>query len=212
MKSINLTKTLEKDSLRWIGENYDSLFPNKTVIAGQTIHEISKALNLPCYRFGRFSITNVFIAHDSLKIFYVFVNPDYRNYRLIFKNVLGSIRDGFHVDHILSRNLAKYFGYNYTLLCMIPSNVNSSHGHYEKIKTNSTIVSPKVCYSDNRIFHKILSRPAKARQKEEELKTGYNPSASPPFGLTLKQKGIWNTAFGFDIVNIASLVERTFKI
>ena len=34
--------------------------------------------------------------------------------------------------------------------------------------------------------------------KEEDLIVGFSPIKSPTYGLTLKQKGLWNTAFGFD--------------
>src|SRR5690349_4072516 len=103
---LNFEKVIEKGSLRWIGENYDSLLPEKTVIAGKSIESISKAINLNSYRFGKFNPKNIFIAHDSNKIFYVFVNPLYKNYRTVFKKVFGSIPDNLHIDHALSRNLA----------------------------------------------------------------------------------------------------------
>ncbi|WP_143055619.1 hypothetical protein [Flavobacterium terrigena] len=55
---------------------------------------------------------------------------------------------------------------------------------------------PSLCYMDDRIFHKVLSRKSTARQKFEAIKSGYSPESTPNYGLTLKQKGIWNTAFG----------------
>lgn len=209
---LNLEKVLEKDSLRWMGENYDSLFPNRTVIAGKDISSISNAINLPCYKFSGFNIQNIFVAHDSQKIFYVFVNPRYKNYRKAFHNLIGQIPDNFHVDHVLSRNLAMHFGYNYVLLCMIPGIVNSSHGRFEKIKAIWDIAIPEVCYSDDRVFHKILSRNPNARQTREELLSGYHPAAVPTYGLTLKQRGIWNSAFGFGLINMETLIAKTSKI
>jgi hypothetical protein len=209
---LSLEKVLEKGSLRWIGQNYEGLFPEKTVIAGKSIKAISKAINLPCYTFGRCKKENVFIAHDSDKIFYVFVNPKYHGYRKAFQNAAGRIPSGFHVDHTLSRNLANHLGYQYVLLCMIPQNVNSSHGRFEKIKIELPNSVPEVCYSDDRIYNKILSRYATSRQTKNQLLNGYTPEASPSHGLTLKQKGLWNSSFGFDIMDMQSLLKKTFPL
>jgi hypothetical protein len=206
---INLVKIIEKGSLRWIGQNYEGLFPDKTVIAGKSIQSISEAINLPCYRFKKINQNNLFIAHDSSMIFYVYVNPKYTSYRKAFAEVIGGIPNGYHVDHILSRNLAKYFQYNYVLLCVIPGLVNSRHGYYEKIKVQFSDSVPDICYSDDRIYDKILARNPTARRPKENIISGYKPKSIVNYGLTLKQKGIWNSAFGFDMVDMKSLIDNT---
>lgn len=209
---LNVEKVIEKGSLRWIGQNFESLSPDRTVIAGKSLESISKAINLPCYRFQRFNIKNIFVAHDSEKLLYVFVNPHYSNYRKAFIKLIGRIPGNYHIDHVLSRSLAVHFGYDYVLLCIIPGKVNSKHGRYERIKVTWDKEVPEVCYSDDRVFNKILSRNPAARQKKDVLLSGYNPSVVPTYGLTLNQKGIWNAAFGFDLVDMQALIKKTHTI
>ena len=203
---LDLTKKIEKGTYRWLGENYDSLFPNKTVIAGNSIIAILSALNYSGFKFGRYDTKNVVIAHNDKDIFYLFVNPHYKLYRKVFKKLIGDIPTGFHVDHILSKNLAKHFGYNYVLLCLIPNIVNIRHGAFEKERLEYTVTPPEVCYSDDRIYHKVLSRNPTARQKREEI-TPYQPQKNNSYGLTLKQRGVWNSAFGFDKIDKPSLMK-----
>jgi hypothetical protein len=197
---INLEKKIEKGSFRYLGQEHDGLTPQKLVIAGNNIIDIAKANNLTSYKIGRYNTKNVFMLFDRESIFYVYVNPNYRNYRNAFKKIINLIPKDFHVDHILSRNLAKHFKFNYVLLCVIPKKVNMKHGSIEKIKGSlySIIDFPQVCYSDDRIFDKILSRNPLARKQFIEIRDGYNSKSKPNYGLTLKQKGIWNRAFGFD--------------
>ena len=72
--------------------------------------------------------------HVSHKIFNVFANPHYKNYRKTFQKLIGRIPIDFHVDYVFSGYLAIHFDYNYILLCIVPGKVISKHGHYEKIK------------------------------------------------------------------------------
>jgi len=197
---IILEKKTEKGSLRFLGKEYDGLRPQKLVIAGNTIKNIAEGNNLTSYKIGKYSTKNVFMLFNGENIFYVYVNPKYRNYRNVFKKIINKIHKGFHVDHILSRNLAKHFRFNYVLLCIIPEKVNMKHGSVEKIKISLDLIVdfPQICYSDDRIFDKILSRNPLARRQFVEIRKGYNPNSKPNYGLTLKQKGIWNRAFGFD--------------
>lgn len=209
---LNLNKVIEVGSLRYIGHHYNALLPSETVIAGKTIQSISKTIRLPCYRYGRYQIKNVFIAHDSKKIAYVFVNPSYRNYRKVFLEVVNNIPNEFHVDHILSKSIAKLFGYKYVLLCMIPKKVNVKHGYFEKVKNVLEEESPEICYSDNRVFDKVLSRNPTSRREKKELLKGYMPTSVPTYGLTLKQKGFWNYAFGFNNIDMKRLIKKTRQI
>ncbi|QHL87938.1 hypothetical protein GU926_11045 [Nibribacter ruber] len=209
---LDCEKVLEVGSPRWIGRNFPSLAPNQTVIAGKSMESISKAINMPCFKFGRLSIKNVFVAHDSNKLCYVYVNPNYRNYRKAFQKIIGEIQTGVHVDHVLSRSLARHFGYPYVLLCIIPGKVNSRHGYFESIKANLVGDSPEVCYSDDRVYDKILARNPTARRKKDVLLSGYTPEAKPENGLALNQQGLWSAALGLDKLNMETLIEKTFKI
>jgi hypothetical protein len=40
----NLKKIIDEGSLRWIGQEFEGLFPSRTVIAGKTIESIRKAV------------------------------------------------------------------------------------------------------------------------------------------------------------------------
>lgn len=206
---LNLNKILDKGSLRWIGENFDSFLPPKTIIAGNSIKDISIESGFKAFQLGRCNPKNVFLIYDENDIFYIYVSPRYRNYRNIFKSVISAIPNGYHVDHVLSKSLAIYFNYQYVLLCMIPDRVNVKHGHYEKRRFNfpNGFTVPKTCLSDDRIYDKILSRNPHAR-KAKKLIDIYSPLAIPGHGLTLKQRGIWNSAFGFDKVKKADLISK----
>lgn len=206
-------KIIEPGSLRWLGQNYNGLYPHETVVAGIGIKDISEAINLPCYKFKNLNIENIFIAHDSKGIFYIYVNPRYKNYRNSYREIVGDVPYKFHVDHVLSKSLAVYWGYNYVLLCVIPGKVNSKHGYIESKKAAFISMKiPKVCYADERVFHKILSRNPTARQDYDKIKGGYIPTALTNYGLSLKQKGIWNSAFAFDTIDMKALISRTTKI
>lgn len=197
----NHIKEISDGSLRGIGLRYKSLPPNKTIIAGQTLNEISNKIGFQSYQIGRINLTNAFVAKKE-DIFYIYVNPQYKSHRNLFKKFVVEILENHHIDHILSKNLANYFNYKYVLLCMVPDVVNIRHGRIEKIKNNENLNTlPKNCYFDERTFDKVLSRNPTARRLWDEVKQGYNPNSSIKFGLTLKQKGIWNSAFGFNKAN-----------
>ncbi len=198
---LNLEKVLEKGSLRWIGNEFNSPPPQKTIIAGNSIDSICNALAFNPYRFRRYSPYNVFVA-NSENIFYVFVKPQYSLYRKVFDAIIGGIPKGYHVDHVLAKNLAIHFKYNYVALSIIPDRVNIKHGLWEKQKRDIPLgfLAPEVCYSDDRIFNKILSRNPLARMKKESIEM-YIPDVEPTYGLTLKQKGLWNAAFGLERID-----------
>lgn len=90
---------------------------------------------------------------------------------------------------------------------MIPSNINRKNGYIEKKKIALESIEnfPTLCYMDDRIYHKILLRKPLARQTFEEIKNGFLLNSKPKFGLTLKQKGIWNSSFGFYNSNLLHL-------
>ncbi|MTH14150.1 hypothetical protein [Flavobacterium sp. LC2016-01] len=209
MIKLNKKKIITEDSLRGIGQNFNGKSPQETVIAGKDICEIESAMNLAAYKIGRINIDNAFLLSDKKDIFYLYVNIKYQNYRKLFLKFINEIPKHYHVDHILARTLAKHYLYKYLLICMLPGIVNKKHGRIEKIKMSLEISSnlPSVCFMDDRIYNKILSRNPTTRQKIEEIKSGFSPKSSPKYGLTLKQKGIWNSSFGFYKSKIKILFE-----
>ncbi len=200
---LNLEKVLEEGSLRWIGERYDGLNPHDLVIAGMSITSIAESIGFKTYKIGRFKIEYAFAAIGDEQIIYIYVNPHFKNYRAVFRKIVGQIPDGYDIDHVLAKNLAKYFNYKYVLLCMVPSSINRRHGGYErkKIPKEELPNVPEICFLDNRIFDKVLFRNPKARQTLDFLLKRYDPESLPDYGLTLKQKGIWNTSFGFHLID-----------
>lgn len=214
MLEINLEKIIEPGSLRWLGQNYNSLSPQQTVIAGKSIKAIADALGYTCYQIGRINIKNAFVAYNSKDIFYIYVSPTYTNYRNIFKRIINGIDDRHHIDHVLAKNLAVHLQYRYVMICMVQDKVNIKHGRFEKIKQRLDTASevPDVCYADDRIFDKIMSRNPMARRTLEDIITGYKYDSSPTSGLTLKQAGIWNSAFGFDKIDKTSVVTKLKEI
>jgi hypothetical protein len=201
MAALSLIKNITKDSLRGIGRDYPGLSPQQTIIAGNSHKEISKTTNLKSFKIGRVSLSNAFALFDENKVFYIYVSPKYKGYRSLFKKIITEIPKKHHVDHLLSRNLASHFDYKYVLLCVIPDKVNIKHGRFEKIKFNFNGSPPSVVYFDERIYEKLLARNPTARLLREQLLGGYNPTSTPKHGLTLKQKGVWNSNFGFHIAN-----------
>lgn len=206
---MNLEKRIEKGTLKWIGNNFPSVCPLKMVIAGKSIKDISNALNCSSYQIGRVNVQNAFIAFNGNSVFYLFVNPRYKSYRKLFERVIGIIPLGYQVDHVLSKNLATHFNYKYVALCIIPAIVNIKHGNIEKkrMEINSINQLPNICYSDTRIFDKILSRNPYSRRAKHEINAAYNPKSLCNYGLTLKQKGIWNAAFGLERIEKEKLIK-----
>ncbi|WPD22506.1 MAG: hypothetical protein SD837_20255 [Candidatus Electrothrix scaldis] len=193
--TIDLSKyPLPEGSLRWIGQNYKGLSPQKLPVGSKNIESLVNNIDgYNAYRFGRFRTNNAIVLHDDSKSYYLYVRPQYTGYRNFFRKVSGQIDMKLDVDHVLSRNLANKLGYNYVLLSVISSGVNRRHGVYEKDYYSGQV--PDLCYSDERIYHKILSRNPLARLKKEEIANGFSATSSPKHGLTLKQNGIWSSAF-----------------
>ena len=209
-QALSLTKVNPENSLRWIGEKYIGLIPQELPIASRSYEALSKETDFSVYRFGKYNVKNAIVLNNETNVFYLFVNPYYKRYRNFFLKVVNQIKSELDVDHVLSRNLAKKLGYNYVLLSAIPQKVNRKHGVYEvNIKHFS---QSDVCYADERIFNKILGRNPLARLKKEDIKEGYSSSAKPKYGLTLKQKGQWNSAFHLHQIQNTELKSKLKKI
>ncbi|CAM4391935.1 hypothetical protein [Flavobacterium terrigena] len=132
MHKLEPEKLIAEDSLRGIGKIYSSRTPQQTVIGGNNIFEISNAMHFKSYKIGRVNIKNAFVLYDEKDIFYIYVNPNYKDYRKLFLRFIDKIPEDYHIDHILAKNLAGHYIYNYVLVCMLPGVVNREHGRIEK--------------------------------------------------------------------------------
>lgn len=198
-QTIDLTKNIHPDSLRGIGLRPSGLRPHEIVVGGLSISAIRAATNGVAYKIGRIDVRNAFIL-DVCGCHFLYVRPSYSRYRKLARSRFSIISPMRDVDHVLARTLAGKMNMNYVLIALVQKSANRSHGSYEKIgiKKSDAVYLSKVIYADNRIFHKVLSRPPAARQSIAELKIGFDRSVTVNCGLTLKQKGEWNIALGFD--------------
>ncbi|TGU71418.1 hypothetical protein E4633_13900 [Geomonas terrae] len=196
---VDLTKHIHPDSLRGIGQRASGLQPHEIIVGGLSISSIQTATKGVAYKIGKYQIKDVFTL-DIAGCYFLYVRPLYPYYRKVAKLRFGGIPPMRDVDHVLARTLAGKMNINYVLVALVNSSANRSHGCYEKrgIKQSNTVFSSKVIHADERIYHKILSRPPAARQTTNELRGGFDRSLIVNYGLTLKQKGIWNIALGLD--------------
>lgn len=197
---INLTKIIDPNSLRGIGQRPREIEPHQLPIAGLSIEAILTSMNAKGYSIGRVSSRNAFAAKIGFCI-YIYVNPNYAGYRRIAMMRFQNIPDNHDIDHILAKHIATQINYKYVLIALIPQTVNRAHGVHERygVQPNKKISLSKVIFPDERIFHKILARNPTNRQNKEELKKGFDRGFELTFGLTLKQSGLWNIAFGLDV-------------
>jgi len=197
---VNLKKHIEPGSLRDIGSRPAGLAPCYLPIAGRSREAILSAMHCKGFTIGKFLADNAFVVRENESIYYLFVRPNYGGYRCVAKRRFGSLSSSHDVDHMLAKNLAIRFGYSYVLVALVSSRINRLHGFYEKYyRPPETIEDmPEVCFADARIFDKALGRNSKIRRPSINLRQGYDPQGRIDFGLTLKQRGIWNLTFGFD--------------
>ena len=197
---FNLKKIIEPGSLRDIGSRPSGLTPHYLPIAGKSHEAILSAMGCEGFAISRISTKNAFVVRVGESTYYLFVRPMDTRYRCVADLRFGGIPPQHDVDHILARNLAVKLGYSYVLVALVPSRVNSLHGFYERFHKllGTTGDVPEVGFADVRIFDKALGRNSKIRRPSMNLRQGYDPLDRINFGLTLKQQGIWNLAFGFD--------------
>lgn len=191
---IQLRKNLEFRSLRWIGKQYLGLSPRELPIATQNISELEKSIGGESYGLGRYKPSNAILLKVN-ELYYAYVNPKYSGYRGFFKSFIKQIPNGHDVDHVLARNIAKKLNYSYVLICAIPGKVNK--------------VFNGVCFSDERIYNKVLSRSPLVRSNKQLLLRGFSTKAKPQYGLTLSQRGLWNSAFCFHMIDFNNVEKRT---
>jgi hypothetical protein len=130
----------------------------------------------------------------------LFVRPAYSRYRLVASLRFGGIPAKHDIDHVHARKLAERYGYHYVLVALLPDHINRLHGLYEQIrqKLEARENVPDVCFADVRMFDKILRRDPKVRRGLNSSRYVHSPHDKTDFGLTLKQRGLWNLTLGFD--------------
>lgn len=197
---VNLEKIIEPDSLRGIGLRPSGIAPHCLPIAGMSRGAILSTLQCESFTIRRIPAENAFVVSESHSIYYLYVRPKYPGYRRVASLRFGGIPSQHDVDHILAKNLAIKFGYNFVLLGLVRSRINRLHGYYEQFYKSlaATEDVPEVCFANARIFDKALGRNTKIRRPFIDLRQGYNPHERIDYGLTLKQRGVWNLTFGFD--------------
>jgi hypothetical protein len=203
-----LIKVNEVGSLRWIGENFNSLPPNQTIIGGNSIEEISRGMKISAYKLGKFNQNNAFLLFTT-RLIYIYVNPKYKGYRDFVKEII-KVPSKYDVDHFLSKKIAISNNVKYVMIGVVPEKINRKHGNYEKASFDSAgdTNSEKIFYCNRRIYNKILSRNSKARIDEIDLKKGYDLKSKPEYGLSLKQKGRWNYSLGLNLIDFDNVSKR----
>lgn len=197
---FSIKKTFEPGSLRDIGSRPSGFAPHRLPVAGKSREAILSAMGCKGFTISGIAARNAFVVREGTSIYYLFVRPSYRGYKRVATLRFGDIPPQHDVDHILAKGLADNLRYGYVLVALVPERINRSHGRYErpgKALAGSEDV-PDVCFADVRIFDKVLGRKSKVRRPSMNLLQGYDPRDGANFGLTLKQRGIWNITFGFD--------------
>jgi len=198
---IDLKKINVKYSLRWYGERYNTLSPIELPIAGKSISDLQKATSLKLENIHGVKNNNAFILSKNRNEKYLYVKRNYKNYRKIAEKVFGILNTLTDVDHVLGKTIAKKYSYEYILIALLPFRINRKHGSVERKRANEITFNKSVCYMDNRIYDKILLRfHENSRTRSKNKDKTIDISEKVEYGLTLKQKGIWNKTFGFYLI------------
>jgi hypothetical protein len=199
---ISLEKIIEPTSLRGIGGIRRGVAPHKLIAAGHRAGLIAQALGGTAFSVGRVRPHNAFCvqAEDA---YYLYVHHAYNGYRALFRRFFHTIPSGCDVDHVLSRTLAARIGVPFILLAAVPKSANRSHASAERLglAPSQRIFLGKTFLLDERMFHKVMGRRVGMRQSAAVVRAGYVLGSKHDLGLTLKQRGIWNTAFCIDVVH-----------
>lgn len=199
---ISLKKNIAPDSLRGIGGIKRGVEAHRLVAAGHRAKLIADALGGTAYSIGRIKSRNAFCIKAS-DTYYLYVHYAYQGYRILFRRFFSVIPAGCDIDHVFSRSLAARIGVPYLLLAAVPKSANRSHASAERrgLAPYDRLYLGKTFPLDERMFHKVMGRHVGARQSLETVRAGYVMGSQHEFGLTLKQRGIWNIAFGIDMVH-----------
>ncbi|MEG3087417.1 hypothetical protein [Sphingomonas sp. PB4P5] len=196
---VRLDKKVDPDSNRGISTMFDGLDVSSIPIAAYKLSSVTSAIDGTAFQIKGIELKNAaVIISGSHRLLYV--RPFYKGYRqaaaTIFPegaNLLSSGR--LDIDHVLGKAMCDEVGYEYVLAIRIHRRANRSHGHLEKRCNIKPGLAPSVCYADRRMTDKIIGRPAKLMYND---KTNiYDPSIRERHGLTIKQRGKFIFAFGF---------------
>lgn len=200
--TINLTKLIAPGSMRGIGSIPRGVEPHQLISGGHSPHLIAKSLNGIAFSVGRTSPRRAFCV-EAANTYYLYVHREYKGYREFFRRFYNCIPIGCDIDHVLSKSLAKKIGVPYLLLAAVPKKANRSHGSAERkgLAPYHRIFLGKIFQLDERMFHKVMGREIGVRQAATTQLSGYKPGATHAFGLTIKQRGVWNLAFCIDTIN-----------
>lgn len=193
---LNLTKTIERGTYRFIGQRVSGLSVSDVPIGAINIKAIVHHTGGTPYRIGRINPTNAFVlGHPPLRLLYV--RPAYSGYRNAAKKVFSNTPWAVDFDHALGRKMAQQLGFNYVLLIRIPPGTNRAHGRFERAAQHVGLHLHKLCFADPRIFDKWLGRPP-GHWRDPEGVQPYRLDNKALLGLTLKQAGQWGFAMGVE--------------
>ena len=200
--TLDLQKTIEPGTWRYLALRCPALFPQQIPIAGASIKAIENCIKGDCYRIGHINPRNAFLViKENARLLYV--SPNYNNYRYAAQKVFPKTQWAVDFDHALARNICRKASpqFEYILMLRVPPIVNRQHGQLEKLHQLKG-ARPDVCFADDRILDKWLGRPPRSRSRSLAVMAGYSYTNLTKFGLTLKQLGIFAYAIGVDDNNL----------
>ncbi|MCO6058993.1 hypothetical protein NG726_20220 [Pseudomonas sp. MOB-449] len=102
----------------------------------------------------------------------------------------------------MSKGLAARIGVPFLLLAAVPKSANRSHASAERcgLAKSRRLFLGKTFPLDERMFHKVMGRRVNKRQSTAVVRSGYVMGDNHSFGLTLRQRGVWNLAFCIDVI------------
>lgn len=195
-RMVELEKTIEPGSWRWIGQRVQGLSTLDVPIGASSLRAILRHTGGTPLRIGRIDPRNaVVVERDPLRLLYV--RPSYGGYRHAARSVFPQPPWAVDYDHALGRTMALGFGFSYVLLIRIPPRANRAHGSYERGVPLAGVNLHKLCFADRRIVDKWLGR-APGQSGSPEGRARYRLGMRQAFGLTLKQAGYWGYAMGVE--------------
>ena len=143
---------------RYLGFRHGHLPLGQIPIAARTAKDIQTSTGGKCLRIGKISQTNAFVLDLGKGRRLLYARPQYSGYGSAARRVFVS-PPPFNVDndHALARKIAVNAGYNYVLLLRIPPRINRSHGPFEKMQVQVSVLH-SIAFVDRRVLDKWLAR------------------------------------------------------
>lgn len=196
---VSLSKKIDRHSNRGISAIFDGFDISSIPIAAYKLSSIMSTINGHAFQIKGIELRNAaVIVSGPHRLLYV--RPDYKGYRQaaarIFPEGASLLASGrLDIDHVLGKAMCEEVGYEYVLAIRIHRRANRSHGHLEKRCNIRPGLAPSVCYADRRMIDKIIGRSANLVNGDESKI--YDPSIRELHDLTMKQRGKFIFAFGF---------------